>query len=124
METTTKKQVKATDMKGFIDSLKDQSTSLLIIDSKMCKHSKRLLEEINVTSTLKATPAGKSPRVMHILDLADQEGRILDMLTWLPGVPCLLAASKVHLGVDAFAKCREMCRSVEGVNVHDFNLLR
>lgn len=119
-----KKQVKATDIQGFIASLKDYTTSLLIIDSKMCKHSKRLLEEINITSTLKATQAGKTPRVMHILDLGDPESKgALDRLAWLPGVPCLLAASKVHLGVDAFAKCREMCRSVEGITVESLALL-
>lgn len=111
------------DLKTLIGSLKDQCTSLLVIDSTLCPHSKRLLDEIEIASSLAPSPSSStaaSGPVMHVLDLGKKMGPAIDMLTWLPGVPCLLAASKVHLGVDAFAKCREICRNPEGITIHHF----
>jgi hypothetical protein len=106
------------DLRPLIESLKDQKTSLLVIDSKFCPHSKRLLGEIEIASSL-APSSAKSSRVMHVLDLAPRQGPALELLTWLPGVPCLLSSAKVHLGVDAFAKCRELCRNnPEGITIH------
>ena len=68
------------DLKSLIDSLKDENTSLLVIDSKFCLHSKRLLGEVGIASSL--TPSsGKSSLVMHVLDLAPRHGPAVDLLT-------------------------------------------
>lgn len=109
-------KIAAFDLKTLIDSLKDETTSLLVIDTKLCPHSRRLLDEVEVACCLKAPSS--SPKVMHIVDLSSKDGPAVHMLTWLPGVPCLLAASQVHLGVDAFAKCRELCSAPEGLTIH------
>lgn len=106
------------EFRPLIDSLRDENTSLLVVDSKFCPHSKRLLGEMEIASSLAPSSATTS-QVVHVLDLAPRQGPAVEMLTWLPGVPCLLSANKVHLGVDAFAKYRELCRgSPEGVRIH------
>lgn len=102
------------NIQEVIASLKDHRTSLLIVDTKRCKHSQRLLEEVRLTTSLNPSNKPTSPQVMHILDLCEQGGKALDILTWVPGVPCLLSGSKVHLGVDAFAKSRDLCRAADG----------
>lgn len=109
----TKTKTIDSDLNSIIHSLKDQTTSLLVVDSKLCPHSKRLLEEIMVASSLQSSSS--SGLAMHILDLSNN-GPADQMLPWLPGVPCLLANSRVHLGVDAFAKCRELYRT--GITIH------
>ena len=103
------------ELQAFISSLKDSATALLIIDTKHCKYSPRLLDDIKVATSLSSPSAGK-PVIIHILDISQGEGHAIDALTWLPGVPCLVANSNVHLGVDAFTKCRELIRSMEGVS--------
>lgn len=106
------------ELKPLIDSLKDPNTSLLVIDTKFCPHSKRLLGEIEIASSLTPSSA-KATMVMHVLDLAPRQGPAVDLLTWLPGVPCLLSSTRVHLGVDAFTKCRELCRlHPDGIKIH------
>jgi hypothetical protein len=97
----------------LIASLKDQRTSLLVVDTATCPHSARLVNELKVMSTLGGPVARR--RTMHVLDLAGKEGKALETLTWLPGVPCLLYQHSVHLGLDAFTKCREIAKTEEGV---------
>jgi hypothetical protein len=89
---------------------------LLVVDTKLCKHSRRLMEEVRIATTL--TPSKVScPATINVLDLKDREADLLPRLSWVPGVPCLLLSSTAHLGVDAFAKCRELCRSMQGVKL-------
>ena len=108
-------------MRTFVGSLKDQNTALLILDTQRCKHSRRLYEEIQVTKSLGGGKQGKR-RDLHILDLSAEDAKALEVLTWIPGVPCLLAGSHVHLGVDAFNKCREMWREdMGGISVHSLS---
>lgn len=118
-----KKEVQADELKEFISSLKDQRTALLILDTKLCKHSQRLLQDLNVVQSLASSTANK-PVLVHILDMSEHGSHALEALTWLPGVPCLLTDSKVHLGVDAFTKCVEMSRATEGVRVQSLSLPR
>jgi hypothetical protein len=118
-----KKKLDEHELQLFISSLRNSTTALLIIDTIHCKHSQRLLEDIKVATTLSSPSAGK-PVVIHILDVSDDESHAVGTLTWLPGVPCLLANSNVHLGVDAFTKCRELCRSMEGVSIASMSLSR
>ena len=123
MDTNTKKeQLDARELKSFISSLKSPTTALLIVDTKRCQHSQRLLEDIQVTTSLGSPAAGKAV-VVHVLDLREHGSHTVDTLSWLPGVPCLLVNSNVHLGVDAFTKCREMGRSVEGICIQSLSLL-
>ena len=96
-------------LETIIASLKDHRTCLLIVDTKMCKHSQRLLEEVKISTGL-SSKGGKG-NIMHILDIDDRD---LDTLPWLPGVPVLLFDDKIHMGLDAFSKCRELCRADDG----------
>ena len=116
-----KKRLDAHELQTFISSLKDRTTALLLIDTKNCKHSQRLLNDIKVATSLSSPSAGKSV-VIHILDVSDDGSHAVNILDWLPGVPCLLANSNVHLGVDAFTKCRELCRSMEGISIATMSL--
>ena len=118
-----KKKLDADELQTFISSLKDPTTALLIIDTIHCKHSQRLLEDIKVATSL-SSPSSEKPVVIHILDVSDDGSHAVTTLTWLPGVPCLLANSSVHLGVDAFTKCRELCRSMEGISIASMSLSR
>ena len=108
----------------LISSLDDGDSTaacLLVVDTKLCKHSRRLMEEIRIATTL--TPSKVSqPATVHVLDLKEREEDLLPRLTWVPGVPCLVLASTAHLGVDAFAKCRELCRSMQGVRLQHLKL--
>jgi hypothetical protein len=118
-------RLKTNHLPSFIASLQNANACLLVVDTMKCPHSQRLMEEMRISSTLASHDPGKAA-VIHILDLSKQSSSplALDHITWLPGVPCLLAASKVHLGVDAFNKSREMCRSDGGVALHDLTLLQ
>jgi hypothetical protein len=97
-------------LETIIASLKDLRTCLLIVDTKMCKHSQRLLEEVKISTGLSPSGGGKG-NIMHILDIDDRD---LDTLPWLPGVPVLLFHDKIHMELDAFSKCRELCRADDG----------
>lgn len=118
-----KQELDAQKMQTFVSSLKDRDTALLILDTVRCKHSLRLWDEIEITKSL-GDPQGKEGKrkVVHVLDLCHEDTKALDLLTWIPGVPCLLAGSQVHLGVDAFTKCREMWRSGPGISVQTLSL--
>lgn len=105
-----------TSASELIASLKDDRTSVLIVDTEKCPHSRRLVGELKVISSLGGSDE-QARRAMHVLDLAGQEAKALDALTWLPGVPCLLYQSNAHLGIDAFAKCRELAKDADGVSV-------
>lgn len=115
-----KNHTKTDEIQNIVASLKDHRTCLLIVDTKQCQHSHRLVEEVKVATELNAVK--NSPKIMHILDLCEQDGKALDILTWLPGVPCLLAGNKVHLGVDAFTKCRELSRDMQGLSLQTLSL--
>lgn len=114
-----KHDMKNTETAELIASLRDHRTSLLIVDTDACPHSRRLVDDLKVICTLGAS-APERRRSMHVMDLAKHEGKALDVLTWLPGVPCLLYQSNVHLGIDAFRKCRELARTDDGVVMHAF----
>lgn len=111
----TNPKMNAQGIKDFVASLKDRNTALLIVDTALCKHSQRLMGEIDVTKSLSPRTSSHAT-VMHILNLGENK-EALEACTWLPGVPCLLSNSTVHLGVDAFAKCLELCRSMDGVKI-------
>lgn len=117
-------QLRGNQLQGFISSLDKGHACLLIVDTQRCPHSQRLVEEMRVSATLASHDPGKASMV-HVLDLSDHPPPLFleNTMTWLPGVPCLLVASRVHLGVDAFNKCREMCRSDHGVMLQDLALL-
>jgi len=116
-----KKMMDTHELKTFISSLKDRTTALLIIDTKNCEYSRRLLGDIKVATSLSSSSAER-PVVIHILDVSEDGSHAVKTLAWLPGVPCLLSNSNVHLGVDAFTKCRELCRSTEGVAIASMSL--
>lgn len=98
------------EIQKIVASLKDTETCLLIVDTKKCTHSQRLLDEVRISTGL--NPCKSSTKLMHVLDLCDKEVKALDMLTWLPGVPVLLYSGNIHLGLDAFSKCRDLCRNI------------
>jgi hypothetical protein len=111
MKKKTLSTLSTTDeIQKIVASLKDTQTCLLIVDTKKCLHSQRLLEEVRIMTELHTCKS--SSKIMHVLDVCDQEVKALDMLTWLPGVPVLLYLGKIHLGLDAFSKCRELCRNI------------
>lgn len=111
MKKKTLSSLSSTDeIQKIVASLKDTETCLLIVDTKKCTHSQRLLEEVRIMTGLHACKS--STKIMHVLDLCDQEAKVLDTLTWLPGVPVLLYSGKIHLGLDAFSKCRDLCRNI------------
>ena len=117
-------QLKSNQLQSFISSL-SKNACLLIVDTQRCPHSQRLMEEMRISATLASHDPGKAGMV-HVLDLSEHPifSLLENTITWLPGVPCLLVASKVHLGVDAFNRCREMCRSDHGVMLQDLAVVQ
>jgi hypothetical protein len=85
----------------------DPSMNLLFVDYHRCPYSKSIVQELAAANS----ETGK--HVLHYIDIGKCS---LDELqdTWLPGVPCLLSQDNVFLGLDAFTKCRELVRTLEG----------
>lgn len=88
----------------------DPSMMVVFLDRHRCPFSRSLYDEMTVTSMK------QSPHKLWYVDIGMTPPEDLRG-TWLPGVPCLVSDGEVYLGVDAFAKCREMLRSVEGADV-------
>lgn len=74
---------------------------VLIIDSHRCKYSGQLLKELRQFSI---------DRVLEVVDVCNWSENELLAIRWLAGVPCLVDNTSLYLGVDAFAKCREISR--------------
>ena len=84
--------------------------AVLFLDRRRCPFSKSLYQELVVMNNKKGT------RTLQIVDLGTHDRDALRD-TWLPGVPCLVESQQIHLGIDAFTKCREYARSLEGVHI-------
>lgn len=82
-----------------IDTMDEEA--VLIVDTKRCNHSKRLMEELRVRSSLSKGEGDRKIRVVDIL------GGSLDS-TWIPGVPLLISrAGDVALGLDAWNAAKQ-----------------
>lgn len=90
--------------------LPDPELHVIYLDSRRCKYSLALLEELD------AAHDTDSPHALYVRDLKDMDLDDLQYL-WIPGVPCFVHHEQVSLGVDAFSKCRQLTRSVDGVRV-------
>ncbi len=106
------------------ETLEKDDSVLLVVDTRSCPHSKRLMEEVQVNTAIHST-ASKRPKqatTLIVLDTCDMHGLLSEVRvdTWLPGVPCLIAQGRIHLGVDVFRRCREIVRSARGAVLHRY----
>jgi hypothetical protein len=112
----TQKTFDPQHLRHVLRSLND-NTGLLVVDTKRCAHSQRLLDEMRIASSLVPDNSNKAT-ALKILDLSVRDSPTLSDMSWLPGVPCLIMTSKVFLGVDAFNKIRNFTRSENGIVLH------
>lgn len=106
-------------MKGLLDQDALPDHRLLIVDLYRCQFCQRLLDELKLARPSKDGQGN----VLYFFDMGRLGPSELDRLaaSWMPGVPCLVSDGSVHLGVDAFNKCREFARSVEGLVLQELH---
>lgn len=81
----------------------ESACGVLIIDTRRCPYSKRLWEEVRISSSL--CTEGSTQRV-YVLDLSSCPLFPIKE-TWVPGIPCLITQTMMHLGVDVFQWFRD-----------------
>ena len=65
-----------------------------------------------------------SPNTLYYVDIGELDPKTFVGSTWLPGVPCLVSSGNVHLGIDAFCKCRELMRTPVGIRFEQYTATR
>jgi hypothetical protein len=93
-----------------IAQLDATSGPIVFLHRRKCPFSRTLYNELKVASS------DTSVVTLRCIDLGRLSPELLDD-TWLPGTPCFVHTGDVHLGIDAFAKCRDLIRSVDGVRL-------
>ena len=73
----------------------------LIVDTQRCRYSCELSKELSQTNL---------QEMVITVDIGSLTTDEIEKLEWLPGVPVLVESNNIHLGVDAFTRCRQLAR--------------